>query len=295
MTTDTTPMPPAQDGYPVRYSVDYPEGPRNRLTVLVRILLAIPILILISLLSSGAGGGGGDGRGDIGAASARPGPAGAFMPFGDMSWFGRMGYGMPFAGPGSGAAMMPGYNGLPGPSMMSGFFLPGAGRTGQPPAAVPGGRVGGAAATGGGIVVIPTVLMLLFRRKYPRWWFDWNRELSRFSARVAAYVFLLRDEYPSTDEEQAIHLDIDYPDAMRLNRWLPLVKWLLAIPHYIALLVLFIGLVVTTAVAWFAILLTGRYPRGLFDYSVGVGRWAARVSGYAFWLVTDRYPPFSLH
>ena len=149
-------------------------------------------------------------------------------------------------------------------------------------------------ATGGGIVVIPTVLMLLFRRKYPRWWFDWNRELYRFGARVGSYVLLLRDEYPSTDEEQAVHLEIDYPDATQLNRWLPLVKWLLAIPHYIVLALLSVASFLAVIVAWFAILLTGRYPTSLFDYNVGVARWWLRVSAYAFLLVTDRYPPFSL-
>ena len=136
--------------------------------------------------------------------------------------------------------------------------------------------------------------MLLFRRKYPRWWFDWSRELSRFGTRVGAYLFLLRDEYPSTDEEQAVHLKIDYPDAQQLNRWLPLVKWLLAIPHYIVLVFLGIGVVLAWIASWVMILVTGSQPRGLFDYTVGVGRWCSRVSGYAFMLVTDRYPPFSL-
>lgn len=144
------------------------------------------------------------------------------------------------------------------------------------------------------MVSLPVVLMLLFRQKYPRWWFEWNRELSRFNARVTSYALLLRDEYPSTDDEQSIHLAIDEPDAAQLNRWLPLVKWLLAIPHYVVLVFLVVGVVVATFVAWLAIIVTGRYPRGLFDYAVGVGRWGYRVSGYAFLLVTDRYPPFSL-
>jgi hypothetical protein len=152
---------------------------------------------------------------------------------------------------------------------------------------------GDSAAVVGGVVFIPTVLMLLFRRKYPRWWFDWSVELSRFGARVGSFLCLLRDEYPSTDEEQAVHLEVDYPDAQQLNRWLPLVKWLLAIPHYFLLFFLFIGAVLATIVAWFAILVTGTYPRGLFDFVVGVGRWAYRVQGYMLLLVTDRYPPFS--
>jgi hypothetical protein len=207
--------------YPVRFSVDYPER-RDRLNVLLRLLLLIPILALYLLLSSGSGN------------TTR-------FRDDDGRWREE--------------------------------------RTG---------------AAGVGVVVAPTALMLLFRRKYPRWWFEWNRELSRFGARVGAYALLLRDEYPSTDEEQAVHLAIDEPDAARLNRWLPLVKWLLAIPHYLVLAVLILSVVVTTFIAWLAILITGRYPRGLFDYAVGVGRWCNRVGGYAFLLVTDRYPPFSL-
>ncbi len=152
--------------------------------------------------------------------------------------------------------------------------------------------------TGGGIlsgIFVATVLMILFRTRYPRWWFDFARELTRFSSRVGAYMFLLTDKYPSTVEEQSVHLEIDYPDVERdLNKWLPLVKWLLAIPHYIVLAFLMIGAVVVGIIAWFAILFTGRYPRALFDYTVGVGRWGLRVQAYAFLLVTDRYPPFSL-
>jgi hypothetical protein len=147
----------------------------------------------------------------------------------------------------------------------------------------------------GGMVFLATVLMLLFRRKYPRWWFDWNLALTRFSTRVAAYLALLRDEYPSTDDEQAVHIAIPYPDAARdLNPWLPLVKWFLAIPHYIALAFLCIAACFCVIVAWFAILFTGRYPRSLFDFVVGVFRWWLRVAAYAFLLTTDRYPPFDL-
>jgi hypothetical protein len=152
--------------------------------------------------------------------------------------------------------------------------------------------------SGGGIgggLFAATLLMVLFRQRYPRWWFDFARELVRFEARVAAYLFLLTDRYPSTVEEQSVHLEIDYPDAKQdLNRWMPLVKWLLAIPHYVVLAVLALGGIVVWVIAWFAILFTGRYPRSLFDYLVGVGRWGLRVQAYAFLLVTDRYPPFSL-
>lgn len=146
-----------------------------------------------------------------------------------------------------------------------------------------------------GILILPVLLLILFRQKYPRWWFDWNLELTRFALRVGAYLALLRDEYPSTDEEQAVHVDLVYPGLrVDLNRWLPLVKWFLAIPHYIVLFFLYIGVVVVVIIAWFAILFTARYPRGLFDYVVGVMRWHLRVVAYAFLLITDRYPPFSL-
>ena len=142
---------------------------------------------------------------------------------------------------------------------------------------------------------LPTLLMLLFRQKYPRWWFDWNLEVTRFTARVGAYLGLLREEYPSTDEQQAVRLELDYPDAERdLNRWLPIVKWILAIPHYIVLIFLGIGAVISVVIAWFAIIFTGRYPRALFDFVVGVDRWSLRVGAYMWLLITDRYPPFSL-
>ena len=186
----------SNDMYPVQFSVDYPEEPRNRLTALVRIILAIPMFVIVLGLNT---------------------------------------------------------------------------------------------------VILPTALMILFRKKYPRWWFDFNLALQRFSARVGAYLFLLRDEYPSTDEEQAVHLDIAYPDVEgQLNRFMPLVKWLLAIPHYIVLMVLWIVAMVGTVIAWFAILIVGRYPRAMFDFVVGVDRWSYRVIAYAFVLTTDRYPPFRL-
>jgi len=152
--------------------------------------------------------------------------------------------------------------------------------------------------TAGGIsagLFIATALMIVFRQRYPRWWFDFALELARFGTRVAAYLLLLTDRYPSTVDAQSVHLDAAYPDAEKdLNRWLPLVKWLLAVPHYIALAVLAIAVVIVTIIAWFAILISGTYPRGMFDFVVGVGQWATRVWAYAFLLVTDDYPPFSL-
>jgi hypothetical protein len=142
---------------------------------------------------------------------------------------------------------------------------------------------------------LATALMIVFRQRYPRWWFDFSRELIRFGTRVVAYLLLLTDRYPSTVEEQSVHLDIDYPDVTRdLNRWLPLVKWLLVIPHYFALVFLSLAAFLAVIVAWFAILAAGQYPKVLFDFIVGVLRWHLRVTAYAFLLVTDRYPPFSL-
>jgi small-conductance mechanosensitive channel len=207
------------DMYPVQFSVDYPEEPRNRLTALVRVILAIPILVILALIV--------------------------------------------------------------------GYF-----NTGNEETSI---NTFSIALIAGGGIWIATILMILFRHKYPRWWFDWGLEVQRFSARVGAYIFLLRDEYPSTDEEQSVHLDIAFPDVEgQLNRFMPLVKWILAIPHYIALFVLGFVVVVLTIIAWFAILILGRYPRGIFDFVVGVSRWAYRVTAYAFLLTTDRYPPFSL-
>ena len=205
------------NAYPVQFNVDYPEGPRNRLTALVRIILAIPILIVVALVSG-------------------------YSSSGNLT-----------------------VDQATSPLVV------------------------------GGVVWSATILMLLFRRKYPRWWFDWNLELQRFSARVGAYLGLLRDEYPSTDEEQSVHLDIPYPAAEKdLNRFLPLVKWLLAIPHYIVLIILGLIAFIITIIAWVAILILGRYPKGMFDFVVGVSRWGYRVAAYAFLLSTDRYPPFRL-
>ena len=147
----------------------------------------------------------------------------------------------------------------------------------------------------GGYIFLGPLLMILFRKKYPKWWFDWNLALARFSTRIEAFLLLLRDEYPSTDEEQAVHLDIEYPDAENdLNRFLPIIKWLLAIPHYILLIVLGLMALVVTILAWLLILILGRYPQGMFDFVVGVIRWATRVGAYMWLLTTDQYPPFRL-
>jgi hypothetical protein len=184
-----------QTGYPVQFSVDYPDRPLNRLSTAFRIILVIPIAILLSILS-------------------------------------------------------------------------------------------------GGVLFFAPLLMILFRRKYPRWWFDWNLELQRFTNRVGIYLSLMDDRYPATDDHQSVHLDYSYPEY--LNRWLPLVKWLLAIPHYVVLFFLDLASYLVVIVAWFAILVTGRYPRGMFGFVEGVIRWNVRVTAYTLTLVTDRYPPFRL-
>jgi hypothetical protein len=202
--------------YPATFSVDYPEKPRDKMSVGFRIFMVIPIAIILSLISGGV----------------------------NQYTVDKVTYAW-------------------------------------------GGT--------GGILVLAAALMILFRQKYPRWWFDWNLALTRFSYRVTSYLALLRDEYPSTDEEQAIHLNLIYPDVKKdLNRWMPLVKWFLAIPHYIVLFFLVVAAVICAVIAWFAILFSGKYPRTLFDFVVGVMRWGNRVGAYAFLLITDRYPPFSL-
>ncbi len=147
-----------------------------------------------------------------------------------------------------------------------------------------------------GLLFLGPLLMILFRQKYPRWWFDWNQELQRFGNRVGVYLALMDDQYPSTTDHQPVYLEYAYPNvASELNRWLPLVKWFLAIPHYIVLVFLDIAVVVVVIITWFAILFTSRYPRGIFDFVEGVMRWHNRVIAYAFVLVTDQYPPFRLN
>jgi hypothetical protein len=160
--------------------------------------------------------------------------------------------------------------------------------------ATTGGDTTTLVASGSAVLFLPPLLMIVFRGKYPRWWYDFNVELLRFQNRVGVYVALMDDRYPSTDERQSVRLDVAYPDAKGLRRGLPLVKWLLAAPHYVVLAVLYIGAVIAVVIAWFAILVTGRFPRPIFDYLVGVGRWTNRVTAYAFMLMTDQYPPFRL-
>jgi hypothetical protein len=158
--------------------------------------------------------------------------------------------------------------------------------------------VGDTVSTGAGIVgslFLVTLLLILFRKRYPKWWFDFALALNRFSLRISAYLALITDRYPSTEDEQNIHLDLDYPNAQTdLKRGMPLVKWFLAIPHYVILFFLWIAVLFVVVISWFAIIFTGRYPRGLFDFVVGVMRWTWRVQAYALLLATDKYPPFEL-
>ncbi len=142
---------------------------------------------------------------------------------------------------------------------------------------------------------LAVALLILCREKYPKWWFDWNLALTKFWLRIAAYGLLMRDEYPSTDDDQAVKVDIPYPDVKKdLNRWMPLFKWILVIPHLIVLLFIFIAVVVCSVFAWFAILFTGQYPKGIIDFVEGFLRWSLRVNAYVFLLTTDEYPPFRL-
>ena len=239
------------DSYPLRFDVDYPDRPLDRLTTFFRLFTVIPIAIVLAFIDSSMYS-----LGYLGYLEYlfRWFPDNLFDWFSDafFNWVGFFGWVQNVEGEWEWNSSI-------------------------------------------GLLFIPILLMLLFRRKYPRWWFDWNLELLRFSSRVSAYFWLLRDEYPSTDEEQAVHLDIDYPDAQQdLNRWLPLVKWFLVIPHYIILIPLSIVALLCIIGAWFAILFTGRYPRDLFNLVVGVSRWWLRVVAYAAILVTDQYPPFRL-
>jgi hypothetical protein len=206
---------PTDQGYPLTFSVDYPDRQLNRLSTAFRVFAIIPIAILAATIEGGGFGFGGEG----------------------------------------------------------------------------GRYIGG----GAGVLFAPVGLMIIFRAKYPRWWYDWNLQLTRFTNRIGVYLALMDDRYPSTDEEQAVHLDFPHPDVERdLTRWMPIVKWLLAIPHYVVLFFLTIAAFFAAIFAWFAILFTGRYPRSLFDFIAGVIRWHNRVGAYAFLLITDRYPPFSL-
>lgn len=158
-----------------------------------------------------------------------------------------------------------------------------------------GGHAGKGVSVGGGFLFLSIMLVIVFRKKYPKIWFDWIYYLSRFSARIFSYLFLLRDEYPAIEDEQFVKLELQYPNvATELHRGMPLVKWFLAIPHYIVLAMLLIAVICVTIIAWFSIVFTGKYPAAMHKFVVAVFRWCLRVNAYAFLLLTDKYPPFRL-
>lgn len=142
-------------------------------------------------------------------------------------------------------------------------------------------------------IVLPVLIMILFRKKYPKWIFDFNIALVSFFQRVLVYLYCMTDKYPDTDQAQSVHIKVDYPKVGQLHRLLPFVKWLLAIPHYLCLFVLIPCAMVAAILSWVAILFTGRYPRIFFDFIVGVMQWALRVACYTLLLTTDKYPPFT--
>lgn len=144
------------------------------------------------------------------------------------------------------------------------------------------------------VVTLIAVFAILFTAKYPEGLFKFAVGFRRWQLNYYAYLFLLRDEYPPFSMDPGQYpavLEVDYPE--RLNRFLPLIKWLLVIPSLIVLLALYIAGIVVTFIAFFAILFTKTYPRGMFDFMVGVFRWTQRATGY-YYLFTDKYPPFSL-
>ncbi len=144
------------------------------------------------------------------------------------------------------------------------------------------------------VITVISFFPILFTTRYPRELFDFVVNIYRWNANATAYFDLLRDEYPPFSWEPGqypVTFEVDYPD--QLNRWLPLVKWFLAIPHYLVLIALGIAGSVVWVIAFFAILFTAGYPRGLFDFFVGVTRWSNRVTAYVL-LMRDEYPPFSL-
>jgi uncharacterized protein DUF4389 len=144
------------------------------------------------------------------------------------------------------------------------------------------------------IIHLIAFFAILFTTKYPQSLFDFVVNIYRWQANLYAYLGLMRDEYPPFSWEPGqypVTFEVDYPPE--LNRWLPLVKWLLAVPHYIALLFLGLAALVVWVIAFFAILFTATYPRGMFHFIVGVMRWGNRVNAYVYFM-RDEYPPFSL-
>mmetsp|Transcript_12298 Transcript_12298/g.29571 ORF Transcript_12298/g.29571 Transcript_12298/m.29571 type:complete len:269 (-) Transcript_12298:213-1019(-) len=150
----------------------------------------------------------------------------------------------------------------------------------------------------GSTLYLSTLIMVMFQLKYPRWWFDFRLEYKRYSTRIGTFVALMTDKYPSTTDEQIVHLDIDYPGqdvSQSMNRWGPLYKIILSVPHFFICFALKIGYLLALVVVWIYLLVAGgKYPKFIFDYIVSYWRWSLRYDAYTFLLVTDEYPPFSM-
>jgi hypothetical protein len=147
---------------------------------------------------------------------------------------------------------------------------------------------------GGGFLFFPIMLMIVFRQKYPKWWFDWVYELTKFVNRVSAYMMLLTDKYPSTDEEQDVEVSLEYPNVKEdLNRYLPLIKWLLAIPHLLIMIIFLVLWLLLSPIVWLIVLIMGKMPEKLFNFLVGFLRYVLRVGAYSILLITDKYPSFN--
>jgi len=145
-----------------------------------------------------------------------------------------------------------------------------------------------------GLLVFPVALTLVFRQVYPSYLLTFNEALLSLQTRVDAYVLLLTDEYPSIEENDVVSVTFPEVDAKALSRWLPLIKWFIAIPLYLLGVAYIIYAAFLTLFAWFSILFTGNFPEFCAEGIVGVIAYWNRVVGYALVLVTDEYPTFSL-
>jgi len=145
-----------------------------------------------------------------------------------------------------------------------------------------------------GFLALPVALAIIVRQIYPSYLLAFNEALLSLQTRVDAYVLLLTDEYPSIEENDVVSVVFPPVDAKLLNRWLPLVKWFLAIPLYVVGLFYILYSLLLTIFAWFNVVFTGNYPEKCAEGVVGTIAYWNRVAGYALLLVTDEYPTFSL-
>jgi hypothetical protein len=145
-----------------------------------------------------------------------------------------------------------------------------------------------------GLLALPAALAIVIRQVYPSYVLAFNEALLSLQTRVDAYLLLLTDEYPSIEENDVVSVTFPEVDAKQLNRWLPLIKWLLALPLYLVGIVYVIYAAVLTVIAWFSVLFTGNYPEFCAEGVVGTIAYWNRVAGYALLMVTDEYPTFSL-